>query len=72
MFRILALQVLKEGPSNSAQKTLIHSFMPEFFSLAPKETIDLLKKFGRQIEPLSVLPYLIFPCNLENNIEVPN
>lgn len=39
-------------------------------SLAPKDTVLILKKLGHKIEPLSVLPYLIFPSNVLTDNEV--
>lgn len=38
--------------------------------MAPKDTIDLLKSLGNQIDPLTILPNLIFPSNSDYDIEV--
>lgn len=42
--------------------------MPKFISLAPKDTVDVLTKLGRNLEPLAVLPSLIFPYDNENQV----
>lgn len=56
-----ALNIIKDNPESFVQKSLICSFMPKFISLEPKDTIDVLKKLGRNLEPIAVLPSLIFP-----------
>jgi len=42
--------------------------MPEFISLAPKDTIDVLIKLGRNLESGSILPSLIFPYDNEAQV----
>ncbi|KAK7574291.1 hypothetical protein V9T40_011482 [Parthenolecanium corni] len=59
-----AINLLKEDSVVFKHKNLIYTFLPEFMSLAPKDTVLILKKLGHKIEPLSVLPYLIFPSDV--------
>lgn len=67
---ISAINLLKEDSVVFKHKNLIYTFLPEFMSLAPKDTVLILKKLGHKIEPLSVLPYLIFPSNVLTDNEV--
>lgn len=64
----IALNIIKDNPESFVQKSLICSFMPKFISLEPKDTIDVLKKLGRNLEPIAVLPSLIFPYH--NDVQV--
>lgn len=68
-FLFVALNVLELDVTVSS-KSLIFTFMPELLSMAPKETIELLKKMGNRIDSAKILPYLIFPYNSENDSEV--
>lgn len=66
-----ALSVLRSESALLGQRNLLKQFLPEFMNLAPKETVDLLTKSGRHIEPLSILTSLIFPYeNTSQALEV--
>ncbi|XP_065214081.1 vacuolar protein sorting-associated protein 18 homolog isoform X2 [Planococcus citri] len=66
-----ALSLFRDEPVAVIRKHLTKSFLTEFTILAPKETVDLLIKLGRNMEPSSFLSSLIIPNdNLNQALEV--
>lgn len=51
--------MIEEEPFALLRQQLTALFLTEFIIMAPKETVDLLIKLGRNVEPSSLLSSLI-------------